>query len=83
MRQSPFGIAGDWHWVWLLVRAPHRGLRCIGNLFCMGLFADFLISPTPTGDVPDDSLTTLVDTHMLDRDLLLCASSVRLQRLEL
>ena len=37
----------------------------------------------PTGDIPDDSLTTLVDTHMLDRDLLLCASSVRLQRLEL
>ena len=33
---DPFGIAGDWHVVWLLVRAPHRALRCIGNDFCCG-----------------------------------------------
>src|SRR4051794_33300423 len=32
IRHRPFGIAGDWHEFRLLVRAPHRGLRCIGNL---------------------------------------------------
>jgi HD-GYP domain-containing protein (c-di-GMP phosphodiesterase class II) len=32
-----FGIAGDWHGLPLRVRAPHRGLRCIGDLLCMGL----------------------------------------------
>ena len=34
----PFGIAGDWHADFLRVRTPRRGLRCIGNLLCMGLF---------------------------------------------
>src|SRR6266567_4920414 len=36
IRQRPFGIAGDRHWLPLRVRAPHRGLRCMGNVLCMG-----------------------------------------------
>ena len=35
IRQRPFGIAGDRHGLPFRVRAPHRGLRCIGN--CIGL----------------------------------------------
>ena len=30
--RRPFAIAGDRHGIPLLVRAPHRGLRCMGNL---------------------------------------------------
>jgi hypothetical protein len=37
IRHRPFGIAGDWHRIPFLVRAPHRRLTCIGNLLCMGL----------------------------------------------
>ena len=33
IRQRPFGIAGAWHEARLRVRAPHRGLRCMGKLF--------------------------------------------------
>ena len=36
IRQRPFGIAGDWHRLPLRVRAPHRRLRCMGNLLSMG-----------------------------------------------
>ena len=36
IRQRPFGIAADRQRRPLLVRAPHRRLRCMGNLFCMG-----------------------------------------------
>src|SRR5262249_11680311 len=32
IRHRPFGIAGAWQGVPFLVRAPHRGLRCIANL---------------------------------------------------
>src|SRR3954452_827293 len=32
IRHRPFGIAGAWHDLRLRVRAPHRGLRCMGNL---------------------------------------------------
>jgi hypothetical protein len=38
IRQRPFGIAADRHWLPLRVRAPHRGLRCMGNLFGIGSF---------------------------------------------
>jgi len=31
IRQRPFGIAGDRHGCPCRVRAPHRGLRCMGN----------------------------------------------------
>ena len=47
IRQRPFAIAGDWHGVPLRVRAPQRGLRCMGNLLCMGLFLRFSCVPTP------------------------------------
>jgi len=45
-KRSLFGFAvsrhidledADRHWFPLLVRAPHRRLRCMGNLLCMGL----------------------------------------------
>jgi hypothetical protein len=36
----PFVIAGDWHLLPLRVRAPHRVLRFMGNLLCMGLNTD-------------------------------------------
>jgi hypothetical protein len=49
MRQRPFGIAGDRHGLALLVRAPHRLLRCMGNLLCMGLILRFLSIPSPRG----------------------------------
>jgi hypothetical protein len=38
IRHGPFGIAGDWHGLPLRVRAPHRGLRCMGNLSRILLF---------------------------------------------
>ena len=37
IRQRPFGIAGDWQGFPLLVRAPQRLLRFMGELLCMGL----------------------------------------------
>ena len=47
IRQRPFGIAGDRHGLPLRVRAPHRGLRCIGNLLCIRLILQFREIPTP------------------------------------
>ena len=41
IRQRPFGIAADRHGLPLLVRAPHRGLWCMGNLLRRGLFLRF------------------------------------------
>jgi len=38
IRQRPFRIAGDWQGVPARVRARQLGLRCMGNLPCMGLF---------------------------------------------
>jgi hypothetical protein len=32
IRQRPFGIAGDRHGFPIRVRAPQRGLRCMGDL---------------------------------------------------
>jgi hypothetical protein len=37
IRQRPFGIAADRQGLPFLVRAPHRRLRCMANLFCTGL----------------------------------------------
>jgi len=37
IRHRPFGIAGDRHRLPLRVWAPHRRLRCNGNLLCIGL----------------------------------------------
>jgi hypothetical protein len=39
IRHRPFDIAGDWQADFLRVRAPQRGLRCIGSLLCMGSVA--------------------------------------------
>ena len=50
IRQRSFVIAGDRHGIPLLVLAPHRGLRCMGNLLCIGLFLKFRsnpLSPSP------------------------------------
>jgi hypothetical protein len=35
--QRPFGIAGDRHRLPFRVRAPHRRLRCMGDLLCIAL----------------------------------------------
>jgi len=45
IRQRPFGIAGDRQDVPFRVFAPHRGLRCMGNVLCMGLFIVFVAYP--------------------------------------
>jgi len=37
IRHRPFGIAGARHDFRFRVRAPHRGLRCMGNLLRIGL----------------------------------------------
>src|SRR6516165_12439216 len=75
-RHRPFGIAGDWHWLPLVVLAPHRQLRCIGNLFCMGLILKFRGSPSPRGpDHADDSLAPGMHGDVLHRHLLLALSS--------
>ena len=82
-RHRPFGIAGDWHRLPLRVRAPHRGLRCMGNLLCMGLILRFRAIPTPRGlDHADDSLPASMDMDVLDRDLLLALAAVAVERFE-
>ncbi len=45
IQHRPFDIAGDRHGLPLRARQPHRRLKCIANLFCMGLFAVFLPLP--------------------------------------
>jgi hypothetical protein len=56
IRQRPFSIAGDWHEFPALVRAQ-RGLKCVGNLLCMGLFLRLRVIPTPR---KPERLATLV-----------------------
>jgi hypothetical protein len=74
IRQRPFGIAGDRQRLPLLVRAPHRRLRCMVNLPCMGLILRFLLAPSPRGfDRADHGLAASADVHMLERHLLLKA----------
>ena len=76
----PFGIAGDWHRLPCLVRAPHRWLRCIGNLLCMGLILKFRGSPSPRGpDHADDSLTAGMHVDVLHRHLLLALAAMPVQ----
>src|SRR4029079_9548771 len=80
MRQRPFSIAGDLHQLWLLVRAPHRGPRCMGNLLCMGLTLDFLCCPLPlVFDMSNDGPTPFVHMHVFNGDLLLSFASVAVQ----
>jgi hypothetical protein len=51
----------------------------------MGLFSIFSAPPSPLGwgDVADDRLPTLGDVDMLNRHLLLAATSVSLERFDL
>jgi hypothetical protein len=76
-------IAGDWHRPPLLVLAPHRGLPCMGNLFCMGLILWFRAIPTPRGlDYADHRLPAGMDVDVLYRHLLLALAAVTIERLE-
>ena len=79
-RQRPFGIAGDRHGFPFLVRAPHRGLWCIGNGFFTGLISSFRRTPrhplAMAFDMADDGLAALVDVDVLDGDLLLTSGPV-------
>jgi hypothetical protein len=79
-RHRPFGIAGDRHPLPLLVRAPHRRLRCIGDLLCMGLILKFRGNPSPRGpDHADDSLTAGMHVDVLHRHLLLALAAMPVQ----
>src|SRR5437868_4379393 len=80
IRHRSFAIAGARHGLPLLVLAPHRGLRCMGESLCMRLISGFLVTPTPLArDVADDGLPALVDGHVLDRDLLFASRPVALE----
>ena len=52
IRQRPFAIAGERHGGPARVLAPQRGLRCMGNLLCTGLFLQFALIP-PSLNGPD------------------------------
>jgi hypothetical protein len=54
--QRPLVIAGDWQGVPARVRAWQRGLKCMGNLLCMGLFLRFRVIPSPP-DAPTTPTT--------------------------
>jgi hypothetical protein len=67
------------------VRAPHLGLRCMGNLLCMGLFLWFRLIPSPRrAHVPNDRLPSRVDVDVdvLNSHLLLSLATVLIQRFE-
>jgi hypothetical protein len=82
MRHRPFGIAGDRHRLPLLVRALHRGLRCIGNLF-----QHLDDPPTPRDPRPrrprnaHQRLPAGMDVDMLRSDLLLALAAVTVEGL--
>ena len=86
IRQRPFAIAGDWHGVSARVRAWQRGLRCMGNLLCMGLILKTVAIPTPRltgcGDHADHGLPAGVDVDVFHRDLLLALAAVTIERFE-
>src|SRR5215210_8624748 len=83
MRQRPFGIAGDWHRLPCLVRAPQRWLRCMGNLLCMGLILRICAIPTPLGlDSAHHCLATGVHMNVLHRNLLLTLAAMAIERFE-
>ena len=75
--------AGDRHGLPLRVRAPQRGVRCIGN--CSGgisfLLRFFAVHFRRVHDT-DDSPTAGVDVDVLDRDLLLALAAVAIERIE-
>src|SRR5689334_2233429 len=83
IRQRPFVIAGDRHSRPLRVCAPHRRLRCMGNLLCMGLFLRFRRMPSPRPLYrADDSLPTRMNMHMLHGDLLLTLAAMPVEGVE-
>jgi hypothetical protein len=70
-------MAGDRHGVPRRVRAPHRLLRCIGKVLCIGLILLFGRDPAPRGlHIADDGLTAFVNVNVLDGDLLLALPTV-------
>src|SRR4029077_5463253 len=80
IRQRPFGIAGDWHRLPLLVRAPHRRLRCMGNFRCMGLTLWIRSIPTPPGlDHADHRLPAGMNVDVLHYDPLLRPATVAVE----
>jgi len=71
IRHLPLFIAGDLQRVPFRVFAPKRGLRCIGNLLCMGLILNLLRLPTPRGlDHTDNSLAASM--HMTCSTVTFC-----------
>src|SRR4029450_12326377 len=71
MRQRPFGIAGEWHSLPLRVFAPHRALRFMGNLLCLGLILHFFSTPPVGPHDAHDGLTAFMDMDVFHCDLLL------------
>lgn len=69
-------IAGDWQGVPWRVFAPQRGLVCMGNLLCMGLFPCFCATSPLCIYVAHYGLSAGVDMHMLNRHLLLAFAPV-------
>jgi hypothetical protein len=82
IRHLPFGIAGERHGLPVLVLAPQRGDRCMGNRLCMGLSLMFIRDPSPGLDGTDDGLPARVDVHVLDSDLLLSLAAMPVQGLD-
>ena len=79
-----FLIAGDWHGFSLRVRAPHFGLWCIGNLFCMGLFLKFFSYPPPFFglDGTNHRLPASMHVDVLHCHLLLTLATMPVESLE-
>ena len=78
-----FFIAGDRHGITRRVQAPQRGLRCMGNLLCMGLFLRFAAIPTPRSFHHSDyRLPAGMDVDMLDGHLLLALAAMPVERLQ-
>ncbi len=73
IRHRPFGIAGAWHEVRLRVQAPHRGLRCMGNLLRI-LLALRAAAVFQRIDDADHPLATRMDMHLSDLEGLLVAA---------
>ena len=65
--------AGDWQGLPARVRAPHRGLWCMGSILTL------LVAPSPLGDGADDGLATGLDGDMLDPDHLLALAAVPIE----
>ena len=75
-------IAGERQGLPFLVFAPHRGLKCMGNL--LGCSFPFRSTPScPLLDMADYRLTTFMHVHVFHGDLLLAASSVALKSFHL